>query len=90
MFFFVLMIQTESPAVGGAKRNPEEAEVSEPDLEAEVDEGIRICGGDVRAALRATLVANSYLEVELERLTKAISTGFARGRIRKAPRQAKN
>ena len=52
-------------------------------LEAEVDEAIAICGGDVRAALRATLVANAYLEAEVERLTETISTGFARGRIRK-------
>jgi len=36
----------------------------------------------VRAALRATLVANAYLESEVERLTDAISTGFARGRMR--------
>ena len=76
--------------MSGAKTYSEEAESSEPDLEAEVDEAIRICGGDVRAALRATLVANSYLEGELKRLTEAISTGFARGRIRKPPRQAKN
>jgi hypothetical protein len=43
-------------------------------LEAEVDEAIATCGGDVRAALRATLVANAYLESEVERLTDAIST----------------
>jgi hypothetical protein len=52
-------------------------------LEAEVDAAIATCGGDSRAALRATLVANAYLEAEVERLTEAISTGFARGRIRK-------
>lgn len=34
-----------------------EAESSAPDLETEVDEAIRICGGDVRVALRATLLA---------------------------------
>jgi hypothetical protein len=51
-----------------------------------MDEAIRICGGDVRAALRATLVANSFLEGEVERLTKAMSTGFVRGRIRKPPK----
>ena len=54
-------------------------------VEAEVDEAIATCGGDVRAALRATLIANAYLEAEIERLTEAISTGFARGRMRKAP-----
>jgi hypothetical protein len=54
-------------------------------LEAEVDEAIAMCGGDARAALRATLVANACLEAEVERLTEAISTGFARGRVRKPP-----
>ena len=52
-------------------------------LEAEVDDAIAACGGDVRAALRATLIANRYLEAEIERLTEAVSTGFARGRMRK-------
>ena len=55
--------------------------------EVEVDEAIATCGGDVRAALRATLIANAYLEAEIERLTKAISTGFTRGRMRKTPEQ---
>ena len=66
-----------------------EAENLPSDLEAEVDEAIRICGGDVRAALRATLVANAYLETEVERLTEAISTGFARGRMRRPPQRVK-
>lgn len=52
-------------------------------LEAEVDEAVATCGGDVRAALRATLIANAYLEAEVERLIEAVSTGFARGRMRK-------
>jgi hypothetical protein len=45
-------------------------------LETEVDEAIALCGGDMRAALRATLVANAFLEAELERLSEAISTGL--------------
>jgi hypothetical protein len=53
------------------------------------DEAIATCGGDVRAALRATLVANAYLESEVERLTDAISTGFARGRMRRPPQRVK-
>jgi hypothetical protein len=56
-------------------------------VEAEVAEAIARCGGDVRAALRATLIANAYLEAEIERLSEAISTGFARGRMRKAPQR---
>jgi hypothetical protein len=58
-------------------------------LEAEIDEAIASCGGDVRGALRATMIANAYLEVEIERLTGAISTGFERGRMRKAPQRMK-
>jgi hypothetical protein len=67
---------------------PERSKESEAEtaalIEAEVDEAIAACGGDVRAALRATLIANTYLEAEIERLTEAVSTGFARGRMRKA------
>ena len=66
---------------------PERSKKSEAEiaalLEAEVDDAIATCGGDVRAALRATLIANRYLEAEIERLTEAVSTGFARGRMRK-------
>ena len=67
--------------------NPAPSDSPEPDsaeaLEAEIDEAISLCGGDVRAALRATLIANAYLEAEIERLTEAVSSGFARGRIRR-------
>jgi Tfp pilus assembly protein FimV len=66
-----------------------EAENPAPDLEVEVDEAIRICSGDVRAALKATLGANAYLEAKVERLTEAISTDFARGRMRRPPQRVK-
>jgi hypothetical protein len=52
-------------------------------LEIEVQEAIDLCGGDARAALRATLIANMFLESEVDRLTAAVSTGFARGRVRR-------
>jgi hypothetical protein len=83
------MVQTGSRAVNAPKEQSIEAESSDPDLEAEVDEAIRICGGDIRAALRATLVANAYLETEVERLTETISTGFDRGRMRRSPQRVK-
>jgi hypothetical protein len=57
-------------------------------LEAEVDEAIALCGGDARAALRVTLIANAFLEAEVERLTEAISTGLARARMWGSPRRA--
>jgi len=55
-------------------------------LEAAVDQAIAICDGYVRAALRASLIANSFLADEVERLTKEVSVGFARGRISPAQR----
>jgi hypothetical protein len=50
-------------------------------LDAAVKQAIAICDGDVHAALRASLIANSFLADEVERLTKEVSVGFARGRI---------
>jgi hypothetical protein len=47
-------------------------------LEREVDQAIAACDHDVRGALRAALVANSFLLEEIERLTRAVSAGFTR------------
>jgi len=49
-------------------------------LEREVDEAVAICGGDMRAALKAALVANSFLAAEVEELMRVVSFGFTRGR----------
>jgi hypothetical protein len=54
-------------------------------IEDEVQEALAICGGDVIAALRITLIANAFLEAEIDRLSAAVSSGFARGKVRKAP-----
>jgi hypothetical protein len=48
-------------------------------LEQEVDQAIEACDGDIRAALRAALVANSFLLGEIEQLMRAVSRGFTRG-----------
>jgi hypothetical protein len=61
---------------------PEEFDAT-ANFEAEVEEAIALCGGDVRAALRATLIANAYLQAEADSLAGAVSPGFARGRIRR-------
>jgi hypothetical protein len=47
-------------------------------LEADTDAAIEACGGDPRAAVRALLVANRYLENEVDRLAEAVSAGFTR------------
>ena len=45
--------------------------------------------GDAVAALRITLIANAFLEAEIDRLSAAVSSGFARGKVRKAPHRKK-
>jgi hypothetical protein len=52
-------------------------------VEIEVQEAIELCGGDARAALRATLIANAFLQSEVERLVATVSSGFARGQVRR-------
>jgi hypothetical protein len=48
------------------------------DLEAAADEAIVTCGGDARAAVIALIVANGFLERELEMTRVAVSSGFSR------------
>ena len=52
------------------------------DLEFAVDEAIDACGGDMRAAIRALIVANNFLESEMAELMKAVSHAYTRGRSR--------
>jgi hypothetical protein len=60
---------------------------SQPDAEADdgletaVDQAIAACGGDMRSAIRALIVANEYLETEVGELMKAVSRAYARGRF---------
>ncbi len=61
--------------------------VSEPKqqdggLEAAVDQAIAACDGDTRAAVRALIVANHFLESEIADLKKAVSHAYTRGRFR--------
>ena len=58
-----------------------------PDIDAEAELAIMICDGDARAALRATLVANAYLEAELDRVKEMVSAGYGRGQVHAAPRR---
>jgi len=47
-------------------------------LEREIEEAIGICGGDVMKALRVTLIANAFLETQIEHLSAEVSRGFMR------------
>ena len=51
------------------------------ELESAVDQAISACGGDMRATIRALIVANEYLETEVGELMKAVSHAYARGRF---------
>jgi hypothetical protein len=50
-------------------------------LEAAADQAIAACGGDAREAVKALIVANAFLETDLEKLKAAVSTGYARGKL---------
>ena len=62
-----------------ADRQPEQAD--DDGLEAAVDQAIVACGGDMRSAIRALIVANDYLENEVSELMKAVSHAYVRGRF---------
>jgi hypothetical protein len=51
-------------------------------LEASADEAIAACGGDVRDALKALIVANEFLESEVCELMQAVSHAYVRGRFK--------
>jgi hypothetical protein len=54
----------------------------EPDrLEAATDQAIAACGGDARAAVKALIVANEFLESEVCELMQAVSHAYTRGRF---------
>jgi hypothetical protein len=60
---------------------PEAAAPLPADLDAAADQAIAACGGDAREAVKALLVANDFLEQQLDELRAKVSTGYARGRL---------
>jgi hypothetical protein len=51
------------------------------ELETAIEQAIATCGGDLRATIRALIVANNYLESEVGELMKAVSHAYVRGRF---------
>ena len=51
-------------------------------LEGAVDQAISACGGDLRATIRALIVANEFLENEVSELMKAVAKAYSRGRFK--------
>src|SRR5713101_6762943 len=71
------------PVSEPARTNP--SSTAADAIEDEVQQALAICGGDAIAALRITLIANAFLEAEIDRLSAAMSISFARGKVRKSP-----
>jgi hypothetical protein len=55
-----------------------QAKIAEDDLDLAVDQAIAACDGDLRATIRALIVANNFLESEVSELMKAVSHAYAR------------
>ena len=62
--------------------HPQPTPEQDDELEAAVDQAIEACDGDMRATIRALIVANDYLETEVGELMKAVSHAYVRGRFR--------
>lgn len=66
--------------------NPQDEAGDEVDpLETAADQAIAACGGDMRSAIRALILANEYLEHEVKELMIAVSKGYMRGKGIEAP-----
>jgi len=50
-------------------------------LDLAADRAIAACGGDAREAVKALLVANDFIEAQLEELRSSVSAAYARGRF---------
>jgi hypothetical protein len=59
-----------------SQRSVHDSQSNAEQLEAAVDQAIEACGGDAREAVKALLIANEFLERELE---TQVSRGYMRG-----------
>jgi|HubBroStandDraft_6_1064221.scaffolds.fasta_scaffold5511954_1 hypothetical protein len=59
---------------------PETPASDADDLDAAADQAIAACGGDARETVKALIVANAFLEMQVAELRAAVSTGYSRGR----------
>jgi hypothetical protein len=74
------------PALSNAKsHSPVFAETSR--YEQACDQAIAMCDGNLRSTIKALIMANEYLEAELEELQAAIAAGAAPAN---APRASSN
>jgi hypothetical protein len=71
-------------------------QVAAPNPQADADrpeanrQAIAACGGNVRDAVKALIVANGFLEMEMKQLQAAVSNGYARGKFEPVPRDMRD
>ncbi len=52
-------------------------------FDAEVQQALDLCQGDPMKALRVTLIANAFLEAEIDQLKAEVSAGYSRGKAKR-------
>jgi len=67
---------------------PNQEQSDTDQLEAAADQALAICGGDARETIKALIIANHFLETDLEKLRAAVATGYSRGKL--VPRDRKD
>jgi hypothetical protein len=72
----VVLRQASRLICDSTKPDPKKLDEREA-LDAAVADAIVACEGDVLAAPRATLIANGYLEAEIERLAAALASAIS-------------
>ena len=77
---FLTTLSAENIAERKSPRTNKSAEPQSPQniVDEEVRQALAICHGDAIAALRTTLIANAFLEAQIDELTSQISTGYGR------------
>ena len=55
------------------------------EIEDDMKEALALCGGDPMKALRITLIANAFLEAQIDHLSAAMSRDFARRKKSRQP-----
>jgi len=68
--------------LASSSSSPSQPNLQDADeLEVAVDQAIAACGGNLRATIRALILANDFLENEVSELMKAVSHAYVRGRF---------
>ena len=70
--------KSSGPNKSPGPNKPPESKSPQDIVDEEVRQALAICRGDAIAALRTTLIANAFLEAQVEELTAQVSAGYGR------------